>query len=240
VVALLVMLLGFDSHIRLYWLRPVILVGSALAILLWVLVSMSLPEPVAKISLLGTCYPAAVGPGILAMPVYVVWTAHGLPTWGLVAASAVGGLVGAGVAWHWPRHAVTGGLIVLAAGCAALWGPVGEEAWTIAGLAILVGAATASSVGGLLASLGSPAALRLVIGAFVCALVVGVMLTLPLVWAIAGDLPLGYDNARTGTRVLLGLAFSSATALAAYTSVLGRRIDRRRASAGRAAMDRIG
>jgi hypothetical protein len=238
-LALLVMLLGFDSQIRLYWLRPVILVGSALALVLWVLVSMSLPEPVAKISLLGVCYPAAVGPGVLALPVYVVWTAHGLPTAGLVWACALGGTVGMAAAWRWPRHAVTGGLLVLAAGCAGLWVPLGAEGWTVAGVTVMVAAASASAVGGVLASLGSPAALRLVIGAFVCALVVGVMLTLPLVWAVAGDLPLGYDDARAGTRVLLGLGFSSATVLGAYTSVLGRRIDRRQASAGRAAMERL-
>jgi hypothetical protein len=239
VLALLVMLIGFDSHIRLYWLRPVILVGSALAIALWVLVSMSLPEPIAKISLLGACYPAAIGPGILALPVYVVWSAHGLPSSSLVWACALGGAIGAGAAWRWPRHAVTGGILVMAGGCAALWIPLGREGWTVAGVAVLAAAASASGVGGLLASLGSPAAIRLVIGAVVCALVVGTALTLPLVWAVAGDLPLGYDDARAGARVLLGLGFSSAIALAAYTSVLGRRIDRRLETAGRAAMERI-
>jgi hypothetical protein len=238
-LALLVMLLGFDSQIRLYWLRPVILVGSALAIVLWVLVSMSLPEPVAKISLLGACYPAAAAPGILALPVYVSWVAHGLPSVGFVACSALGGLVGIAAAWLSPRHAVTGGLLAMAVGSAALWGPIGNQAATIAGVAVLVAASAAAAVGGVLASLASPAALRLVVGAFVCSLVVGVMLTLPLVWAVAGDLPLGYDDARAGTRVLLGLAFSSATVLAAYTSVLGRRIDRRQASAGRAAVERL-
>jgi hypothetical protein len=239
VLALLVMLIGFDTSIRLYWLRPVVLVGSALALLLWVLVSMSLPEPVAKISLLATCYPAAVGPGVLALPVYVAWIDGGLPSAWLLAASALGATAGAAAAWRWPRHAETSGLLVLAAGCAVLWGPVGNEAATIVGIAVLVAASTASAVGGVLASLGSPAALRLVIGAFVCALVVGLMLTLPLVWAISGNLPLGEDHARTGTRVLLGLAFSSAVALGGYVSVLGRRIDRRRASAGRAALERI-
>lgn len=240
VLALIVMLIGFDSQIRLYWLRPVILVGSALALVLWVLVSMSLPEPMAKIALLGACYPAAIGPGILALPVYVTWTSNGLPGPGLVVGCALGGLAGAGTAWRWPAHAVTGGLLVTAGGCAALWLPLGREGWTVAGVAVLAAAAGASGVGGLLASLGSPAALRLVVGAFVCALVVGTALTLPLVWAIAGDLPLGHDDALAGTRVVLGLGFSSATVLAAYTSVLGRRIDRRRQMAGRAAVDRIG
>src|SRR4051794_3928963 len=127
VLALLVMLIGFDSSIRLYWLRPVILVGSALAILLWVLVSMSLPEPVAKISLLATCYPAAVGPGVLGMPVYVAWVDGGLPTSGLVWACAAGSALGATAAWRWPRHSVTAGLLALAAGCLVLWGPVGDE-----------------------------------------------------------------------------------------------------------------
>jgi hypothetical protein len=239
VLALLVMLIGFDSQIRLYWLRPVILVGSGLAIVLWVLVSMSLPEPVAKISLLGACYPAAISPGVLALPVYVTWVAGGLPSAGLAAAAAGAGAVGAAAAWRWPRRSVTGGLAALAVGCAALWAPLGDETWTLTGVAGLTAAATACAVGGLLSSLGSPAALRLVIGAFVCALVVGVALTLPLVWAVAGDLPLGYDDAVVGTRVVLGLGFSSATLLAAYTSVLGRRIDRRRESAGRAAMERI-
>jgi hypothetical protein len=239
VLALVVMLLGFDSQIRLYWLRPVILVGCALAVVLWGLVSMSLPEPVAKISLIGSCYPAAVGPGILALPVYVVWAADHLPTVGLVWGSAAGGLAGAAVAWRWPRRAVTGGLIVVAACCAALWAPVGQEGWTVGCVTALVAASVASAVGGVLASLGSPAALRLVIGAFVCSLVVGMTLTLPLLWAVAGDLPLGYDDGRAGTRVMLGLAFSSATALAAYTSVLGRRIDRRQSIAARAAVGRI-
>jgi hypothetical protein len=239
VLALLAMLIGFDTQIRLYWLRPVVLVGSALALVLWVLVSMSLPEPVAKISLLGACYPAAIGPGILALPVYVAWVTNGLPTAGLVWASAAAGLLGAAAAWRWPRQSVTGGLALLAVGCAALWAPLGDEAWTVAGVALLVAAAAACGVGGLLSSLGSPAALRLVVGAFVCALVVGVALTLPLVWAVAGDLPLGPGDALAGTRVVLGLGFSSATLLAAYTSVLGRRIDRRRENAGKAAMERI-
>jgi hypothetical protein len=128
---------------------------------------------------------------------------------------------------------------MMAIGCAALWAPLGHEAWTVAGAAVLVAAATACGVGGILSSLGSPAALRLVVGAFVCALVVGVALTLPLIWAVAGDLPLGPGDALAGTRVVLGLGFSSATLLAAYTSVLGHRIDRRRESAGRAAMERI-
>jgi hypothetical protein len=239
-LALVVMAIGFDSDIRLYWLRPVVLVGSAIALALWVVVSMSLPEPLAKIALLGVCFPAAVGPGLLAVPVYAAWVNGDLPQTFLVVAVAAAGVVGASAAWRWPRGSVVWGPLAMALGSAALWVPVGQAAPTVAGVAALTAAAVACGVGGMLSSLGSPAALRLIVGAFVCALVGGVVLTLPLIWALAGDLPLGYDDARAGSRVILGLVFSSAVLLSAYASVLARRIDRRRASAGRAALERIG
>ena len=119
----------------------------------------------------------AVGPGILAMPVYVVWTAHGLPTLG------VGGGVGrrrsgrarSGLALA--RAAVAGGLIVLAAGCARL-GPGRRRGVDRRGTRCPRRGRDAScrrrAAG---AASAARAALRLVIGAFVCALVVGVMLT---------------------------------------------------------------
>lgn len=233
VLYVVVMLIGFDSHLRLYWLRPVVIIASSLALAVWLMVSVLLPNAAAKIAFLSVSFVAASVPAVEQLLFVVARTGESarvgvaaLPV--LVVAAVVGG----GIGLVLRRRAVIGGLVVVALGCAGAWLVRGESAGWLVVLALLAGAGCAVAVGGLIVAMESPATLRLVAFASLSALVVGTGIAVPLGWALIGDLPTGHREAVATSRVLAGLVYSLAVLLAGYVTVVGRRIDRRQRSAG--------
>jgi hypothetical protein len=228
VLCLLAVVIGVDARLRLVWMRPVIFVATALALAIWVLVMMLIPSPAAKVSYLAVSFVGAVIPTTLQLVVVADAFSSGTSaTAGRALVVLLAGIVGVVIGHRYPRRGVVTGLMVVAAVAVLAW-PGYETAWVSTPLvAGLVGAAAAVVSGGFSLALESEAAVRLVSFAFVSALAAGLLLAVPLGWALVGDLPLTPASSRANSRVYLGLLFSAAVLVAAHAWVLGRRIDRR-------------
>jgi hypothetical protein len=228
VLCLLAILVGVDASLHLFWLRPVVLVATALALAIWVLVTMLVPTPAAKIAFLAVSFVgASVAPSVQLL---VVADAFGPGSSGSVGSAIVVIAAGAGgtvIGYRRPRQGVVIGLCAVAAMAFLAWPGYGSGWVSTTVLAMLIGAAAATAAGGFALGLESEAALRLVSFGFVSGLVTGLLLAIPLGWALIGDLALTPDSSRANARVFLGLVFSAAVLVAAHSAVLGHRIDRR-------------
>jgi hypothetical protein len=234
VVTVLAMVLGFDARLRLFWLRPVVLVVASLCVAIWLLVMMLVPSPAAKISYLAATLTGAAIPTttqFLVVADSLASSTSALPV--RIGAVLVAAAVGLVAGWRHPRRSVIAGLLAVSLIAVLAWFGF-TSAWVSTALtACLVAAAVAVVAGAMALALESEAALRFVSFAFVTGLVVGLLLGVPVGWALVGDLPLTASSSRVFVRVLLGLAFSASVLIAAQSAVLGRRIDRRLASAAR-------
>lgn len=215
-----VMLLGFDPEIRLFWLRPFIVVGSGLAVVGLALTGLAVPTPSSRVGyvaavVVALCWPPCVAlllvtadAGITRVPALAV------------AAIAVAAVVGGMVGWWRPRASVVAGLLVVAGAAAGAWVLPGRPWLMVAAAAPMAAGAGASLLGGLRWASREPAGLRLVAAATVAALVVGSLVAVPLSWALAGSVPDLETEARAAGRVFLGLTFALAVLAAAYSSTL--------------------
>ena len=228
-LCVLTALLGLDPGLRLFWLRPVVFVGAALALAVWVLVSMVVPTPAGKVSFLAVSFVAAAYPTASQVLVLAEARTGALPPAAAssalaIALAAAGGVLG----YRRPRRAVVGGLVGFGVTAALAWPGFGSGWLPVALVALLGGCGSAVVAGGCSLALESEAALRLTAFAFVCGLGAGLLLATPLSWALLGDLPVTAAAARADARVVVGLVFSAAMLVAAHAAVVGHRVDRRR------------
>lgn len=144
-----VMLLGFDPGIRLFWLRPLIVVGCALAVLTFALTALTVPTSSARVGYVAAavvvlCWPSCVGLMLVAADAGATQVSAGAVT-----AIAAAGVVGAVLGWWRPRAGVVVGLLTVAAAAAGAWVMPGRPWLMVAAAAPMAAGAGAALLGGL-------------------------------------------------------------------------------------------
>lgn len=218
-----VMLIGFEPDISTQWLRPLVIVVCAVAVIGLGLACFSMPSPAVRVGYVAVgivllCWPACLSLLLLATREEARQSRLVLGLMG--AALAVGAALGG---WR-PAVGVIGGLLLLAAGAAGAWGLPGSHVLLAVPLAAMAGGAAAAVLGGLRFGLTSPLGVRLVGAVAVSATILGVLLTVPLGWALGGSLPGSRATAGADARVFLALTFAAAVLGAGYAATLTYRL----------------
>jgi multidrug transporter EmrE-like cation transporter len=218
-----VMLLGFEPDVSELWLRPLVIVVVAVAVLGLSVACFSMPSSAvrvgfAAVSIVLLCWPASIGVLLLATSRS---TELSRVLVGVIVA-AVG--LGAGLGPQWPARGIVGGLLLLSVGAAGAWAVPESRLLLAVPVAAMAGGASAALLGGLRFGLESPLGVRLVGAGAFSALTLGVVLALPLSWALGGGLPVTTVAADADAKVLLGLTFAAAVLGAGYVATQsGRR-----------------
>lgn len=213
-----VMLLGFEPDISAAWLRPLVIVVSAVAVLGLGFACFSMPTGAVRVGYVAVCIVAVCWPTCVGLLLLAIRGDEGgsrLIVGVTVAAVAVGAAVGG---WR-AALGVVGGLLLLAAGAAGAWALPGAHVLAVPAAAMGAGAASAL-LGGLRFGLVSPLGVRLVGAVAISSAILSVLLALPLSWALGGDVPASPGAAAADFRVVLGLTFAAAVLGAGYASTL--------------------
>jgi len=219
-----VMLLGFAPDIRLLWLRPLIVVGSALTLVGLALSCLAVPTAPARVGyvaagVVALCWPVCIG---LLLVTADAGASQVFPLGFTIIAVAAG--CGAALGSWRPAAGVVAGLMVVAAAAAGAWVMPGEPWLMVAVAGPMAAGAGASLVGGLRCASGDLTGQRLVSAATTSTLVLGSLIAVPLSWALGGSVPDTEEAARAAGRVFLGLTFALAVLAAAYSSILLRQV----------------
>lgn len=217
------MLLGFEPDISAEWLRPLVIVASAVTVLGLGFACFAMPSAGVRIGYVAVavvmlCWPACIG--LLLLVIRGDAGESRLLLGVVVAAAAASAALGC---WR-PVLGVVGGLLLLAGGAAGAWALPGSHLLLAVPVAAMAGGAGAGLLGGLRFSLASPLGVRLVGAAAVSAAILGVLLTLPLSWALGGGLAMSPAAASADARVVLGLTFAAAVLGAGYAATLTPRV----------------
>lgn len=212
-----VMLVGFQPEIGSEWLRPLVIAVAAVTVLGLGVAGLSMPSTAVQVgyvavTLVMLCWPVSIG-----LLLRVSDRAGGVPGL-LLAVVLTAAFAGAGAGVWRPRLGVVGGLLLLAVGAAGAWGLPSSSDVLAVPIAVLAAGAAAALLGGLRFGLVSPLGVRLVGAAAVSAAMLGVLLSLPLSWALGGNLPDSVTRAGADARVFLGLTFAAAALGAGYAA----------------------
>ena len=222
-VGSIAMLVGFQRDVSASWVRPVVVLASAVTFGALVVCGRLVPLPRARPALIAVVAALLAGPSCLHLLILVSWQATGpLSPW-LGVVFALAGLVGCWFGWRHAELAVSAGLVVMALAAAAGWlMPANPWLMCLAATPFAAGIAAACG-GGVRLAAASRMALRYVGTAGLAALLLGLLSAAPLAWALGAPL-LGRPTAvRDGGRVLLGLTFALTVLAAAAAWVLVRR-----------------
>lgn len=217
VAVLLTTLLGFDPQIALLWLRPVVIVAAAAVLVGWALITFLLATLTDRIAYVAVSAVAWLVPATITFAAGVADSGQTPVSWPvaslLASAAAVGALLGS-----------RGLLAVVPLGCAVVAGAaagawvMSDRPWVaLAAAAPLVAAATAVTVTALHLVVPDARASRLVGLAAICALVLGEIVTIPLSWALLGQVPAGVDDMMAAGRLYAGLTVAAMSLAAAWT-----------------------
>lgn len=216
--AVSVMLLGFAAEIEIVWLRPLVVLLSAAATVALAATSLVVPRPEARAGYLAAGFAAALLPVDLSLLVLVADAGRReVPPAALAILVAVGCL-GAVIGWRWPRTAVAGLLVAVAASAGA-WVMPDTAPWLLASAGpLMLGLATALAAG-MSGAATTAMGWRLVAQAVTGALILSALVAVPLGWSLAGDVGDDLESARAIGRIFLGLTFSGGLLAAAGVAV---------------------
>jgi len=163
-------------------------------------------------------------PSVMSFELGVVATGpDGLPWW-VPALLGAAGVAGCWAGWWRPRLVLQVGLCVLVAAYAGAW-MMPDQVWPALSAAIPLMAAAASIwAAGLRLAFVTPLRLAAVGLAGVAAITCGLVLALPLSWALDGDVPADPDSLRAGARVLIGLCGALALLAVGFVAALVSRL----------------
>jgi hypothetical protein len=211
-------LLGFQPDVSRLWLRPLVIVVVAVAVLGLSVACFSMPSAhvrvgFAAVGIVLLCWPASIG-------VLLIATSRSAELSRVLIGVIVAAVaLGAGLGTQWPTRGIGGGLLLLAAGAAGAWAAVpARQLLLLVPVAAMAGGAAAALLGGLRSGLVSPLTSRLVGAGAFSALTLGVELALPLSWALGGSLPVTPAAANADARVLLGLTFAATVLVAGFAA----------------------
>lgn len=219
-----VMLLGFAPDIRLLWLRPLIVVGSGLALVGLALVCRAVPTAPARVGyvaagVVALCWPVCIG--LLLVTADAGVTRVSALQVSIMAVAAGGGAV---LAYWRPAAGVVAGLLLVAAAAAGAWVMPSEPWPMVAAAGPMAAGAGAALGGGLRCAARDITGGRFVGAVTLTTVVLGSLIAVPLSWALGGGVPGTEEAARAAGRVLLGLTFALAVLAAAYSSILLRQV----------------
>ncbi len=173
VAVLLTTLLGFDPQISLVWLRPVVVVATAVVVTGWAAAGLLLPDLQVRLAYVAVSVVAWVVPATAAFAVSVADRGRGAVGWPIISLLVVAALVGAGLGVRGRFGIIPAGLAIMSAAAGAAW-VMSDQPWVmVAAIGPLVALATAVLVSGLRIVGGDAQASRLVAIAVIGSLVVG-------------------------------------------------------------------
>lgn len=216
----LVMLVGFQPDPTVFWVRPVALLGTGLAVCGFVACGWLVPDAGTRAAYAAVVAVTFVGPSCLHALLLASSEASGPLTAWLAVVFAVAGMAGVVAGWRWARVFVVGGPVISAAAAVGGWA-MPANAWVMCAAAapLAFGVATTGAAG-LRLSAVSRMSLRLVSLAGLAAMLLGLLLAAPLTWALGAALTEQTAGARAGGRVLLGLAFALLVVVAAVIAMV--------------------
>ncbi len=218
-VASMAMLVGFQLDHRGVWVRPVILLVTAVALGGLIACGFLVPLPSARPAYVAATVALLAGPGCLHVMLLVASESSGpLGIWVAVLMSPAG-LLGCWWGWRGAPAAASGGLLVMALAAAAGWWLPGQQWAMCAAAAPFAVGLAAATMGAFRTAAATRMGLRYVSMAGLAALLFGLLAASPLTWALGAELTDHVSAARAGGRVLLGLTFSLGVLAAAVVSV---------------------
>jgi hypothetical protein len=233
------MLIGFQPNPHAPWVRPVVLLTTALVFIGLLACARLIPDGGERPSYLAVVTALIAGPVSLQLLALVAWQARdGLPWW-TAAVPAAAAAAGCWTGCRRPRSAEGAGLLVMA--LATVGG------WVLPSVPILMCAAATPLAFGLSATVSAAMhnvaaarmPMRFVAAGATVAILFGLLAAAPLAWALGSPLSGRFPAARDGGRVLLGLAFAAFVLASAAVAVLRARAGRQSAD-GLASCDETG
>jgi hypothetical protein len=219
-VGSIVLLLGFQPDPGTSWVRPVVLLTTAVTVGGLLGCGWLMPVAWARPAYLAVVVTLSCGPPCLQLLVLVPAHASGPLSTRVGLTLAVGALAGVGVAWWRPRGSITTGLAVMALGAAGGWVMPANQWLMCAAAAPFAAGVAAACAGGLRAAAADRIAVRYVSMAGLTALLLSLLGAAPLTWAVGAAVTSRASDARAAGRVLLGLTFALAVLACAGASVL--------------------
>lgn len=228
VAALVSMVIGFGDDIDVAWLRPLVIAFcGALVVVLGALASavqvVAARAGYLALLVVALCYPASIQTLVAVTDAGDVRVTG--PALAVLAASAVVGVV---AGWWRPMTACWLGLLGVAAAASGAW-VIPDTPWPmVAAAAPLAAAAGAAAAAGVRLSTVSPLALRFAVLTVAGVVLLGVVLSVALGWALGGELAATTDDARAAGRVVLGLTVAASVLVSGYLATLVPRLPQRR------------
>jgi hypothetical protein len=229
--------MAFDVPLPLPWLRPVVVVLTAGCVAAVAVVLSRLPDPRWRLSLVAVTAVLPLVPVTLLLTAGTTGRHQAGASWLVVvlAAVAVAGCCSAAARWVTPIMAIPVGLALSAVAAVAVWVVQPGSIWVLPGATLLAAAAGAVVAAGLLNLPPGAPAIPLIISAGLCALVLGLVLAVPLCWAMLGDVPARASDLQASGRLYAGLTVAGSSLSTAYTwNLRGRLQTGQPAAPGRA------
>ncbi len=215
-----IMMLGYDPGIRASWLRPLIVVITALVAAALVGTAFLVPAISERIGYLTVLFVALCLPICMQLLIIVADDGDARVGWPATALLVAAGAVGVWYGWRRPRPFVVLGLLTVAAACVGGWVMPDAQWLMVASAAPFALGAGVALGGGLHWAYESPMGLRFAAVAVIGSLLLGTVAAVPLGWALTGSIAATTDDARAVGRVFLGLTFALAVMAAAAVSVM--------------------
>lgn len=214
------------------WLRPLILVTAAVTALGWTWAASRMTDSLVRLALLPAALIVATLPTLVQLAVEVsdAGSVH-VQAWsvGLEVSAATAGAAVTVIASARGRvrSVLAPSLLIYAAATAGLWMlPTRPWLMTVALTPLLLAGAAVLTACAIIAVNGSHVGLPIGV-AVLGALLLGLLLSLPVTWAVGGEVPISaVGELQAVGRGLLGLTFAAGVVLAAYTEVLASRLRR--------------
>ncbi len=217
---LLVMLLGFESDVSRSWLRPLVIFGVAVVVVALAAVILALPSVSTRIAAAGVTVTGLCVPSCVQLAMVISDAGKERVGWQVVSILVAAGLAGVALGWAFADRAVAPALLVVAGAAAGSWVmPDGPWLMTASIAPMLLGAGAALAAGVRLAG-ADAMSWRFVAMLVVTVVMVGVTISIPLGWSLAGAVAANVDDARAAARVFVGLTFAAAVMAAAYVATL--------------------
>lgn len=202
--ATVLMLLGFAGRTPDHWLRPLVVAAIAVVAGGFALVGRLLLDRDVRRGYVAVLAALVCAPSCIQL--LMGWVASGTGGPGVAAAliPAGGGCLGAGLGiWH-PHSWAVGGVAAVALGAAGGW-VLPDDRWLVvpAAVVLLFGTGAALAAGVRL-SCRDPLSLGFVVVAGIAGLLFGLVVAVPLGWALTGAIPVHSPGLLTVGRVVLG------------------------------------
>jgi hypothetical protein len=230
IAALIATLLGFDPHIPLIWLRPIVVTATAVVAAGWAFTAFVVPGLRVRLAYLAVIAVAWPVPATTMFALSFADAGRSRVGWPVLAVLVLAAAVGTALGSRSRPAAVPIGLALTSACAAATW-VMSDQPWVmVAAVGPLVVCTTAVLVAAVRLVASDVHASRLIGQAVIGSLVLGQVVAVPLDWAMLGNVPGSPGELMASGRLDAGLTVAVASVAAACTWIVRGRIRRPAAS----------